>query len=85
MIDEINKWIDMGVKLATPVGVVIMLFLQSQFITRNEFMLTSEKLDTRIAKMEEVLIRMEARDEVDARHNKILDDHEARLRKLESK
>lgn len=81
--ERLNALIDIVVKLATPVGVVIMLYLQSQFVTRQEFVTASEKLDLRIHKIEEVLIRMEMRDEVDALHSKQIADHEQRLRSLE--
>ncbi len=81
--ERLNTLIDVLVKLATPVGVVIMLYLQSQFVTRQEFVTASEKLDLRIQKVEEVLIRMEMRDEVDSLHSKQIADHEQRLRTLE--
>lgn len=72
-------------KLATPVGVVIMLILQAQFVTRNEFVVSFEKIDRRIAKIEEVLIRMEQGAITDARHTAQLDDHEKRIRTIELK
>lgn len=81
--ERLNALIDVLVKLATPAGVVIMLYLQSQFVTRQEFVTASEKLDLRIQKIEEVLIRMEMRDEVDSLHSKQIADHEQRLRSLE--
>ena len=81
--ERLNTLIDVLVKLATPLGVVIMLYLQSQFVTRQEFVAASEKLDLRIQKIEEVLIRMEAREEVDSLHSKQIADHEQRLRTLE--
>jgi len=81
--ERLNTLIDVLVKLATPVGVVVMLYLQSQFVTRQEFVTASEKLDLRIQKIEEVLIRMEMRDEVDSLHSKQIADHEQRLRILE--
>lgn len=81
--ERLNTLIDVLVKLATPLGVVIMLYLQSQFVTRQEFVTASEKLDLRIQKIEEVLIRMEMRDEVDSLHSKQIADHEQRLRSLE--
>jgi hypothetical protein len=33
-IENLNKTIDVAAKLAAPVGVVVMLWLQSQFVTR---------------------------------------------------
>jgi hypothetical protein len=82
-IENINKTIDTAAKLAAPVGVVIMLWLQSQFVTRVEFSKAYDKTDSRLTKIEEVLIRMEASAAVDRRHDTILEDHESRLRAIE--
>lgn len=62
-----------------------MIVLQSQFVTRQEFVIAYDKIDQRIEKIEQVLIRMEASAMVDARHTAILDDHEQRIRTLEQK
>jgi len=82
-IENLNKTIDLAAKLAAPVGVVIMLWLQSQFVTRVEFAKAYDKTDSRLTKIEEVLIRMEASAEVDRRHDNLLSDHEGRVRALE--
>ncbi len=82
-IENLNKTIDIAAKLAAPVGVVIMLWLQSQFVTRVEFLKTYDKTDSRLTKIETVLIRMEASAEVDRRHDNLLADHEGRIRSLE--
>lgn len=82
-IDNLNKTIDTAAKLAAPIGVIIMLWLQSQFVTRVEFSKSYDKTDARLTKIEEVLIRMESAAEVDRRHDSILTDHEGRIRLLE--
>jgi hypothetical protein len=82
-IENLNKSLDTAAKLAAPVGVVIMLWLQSQFVTRVEFSKAYDKTDSRLTKIEEVLIRMEASAEVDRRHDDILADHEGRIRAIE--
>jgi hypothetical protein len=82
-IENLNKTIDTTAKLAAPVGVVIMLWLQSQFVTRVEFSKAYDKTDSRLTKIEEVLIRMEASAEVDRRHDNTLSDHEGRIRAIE--
>jgi hypothetical protein len=84
-IENLNKSIDTAAKLAAPVGVVIMLWLQSQFVTRVEFSKAYDKTDSRLIKIEEYLIRMESNAEVDRRHDTILADHEGRLRAIERK
>ena len=82
-VEAFNKSLDIGLKLSAPVGVVIMLYLQTQFVTRPEFQRASERADARLTKIEEVLIRMEASAEVDRRHDSQLSDHEGRIRALE--
>lgn len=82
-IQQANSMFDILVKMATPLGVVIMLYLQSQFVTRSEFVIGYDKIDKRIAKIEEVLIRMEAGAMIDAQHSALLADHEKRLRAIE--
>ena len=75
-IENINKSLDIALKLSAPIGVAIMLFLQSQFVTRSEFAKAYERADVRLTKIEELLIRME-------RNDKILADHEDRIRLVE--
>jgi hypothetical protein len=75
-IENINKTLDVALKLSAPIGVAVMLYLQTQFVTRPEFLKAYERTDVRLTKIEELLIRME-------RHDKILADHEDRLRIVE--
>lgn len=83
MNESFTKTLDVVLKLSAPVGVVIMLYLQTQFVTRPEFQRASERTDARLTKIEEVLIRMESAAEVDRRHDNLLADHEGRIRSLE--
>jgi hypothetical protein len=78
-----EKYLDLTFKAAVPVGVVIMLMLQANFVTRSEFLVLSDKMSDRISKIELVLIRMEATAETDKRQDTLLADHENRLRALE--
>lgn len=75
-IENINKTLDVALKLSAPIGVAEMLYLQTQFVTRPEFLKAYERTDVRLTKIEELLIRME-------RHDKVLADHEDRLRIVE--
>jgi hypothetical protein len=68
----------------TPVGVVALLVLQGQFVTRNDFDVATSKLSGRVEKIEQVLIRMEASAAIDRHHDDLLADHETRIRTLES-
>lgn len=80
-----SRLLDTIAKFATPIGVVIMLILQSQFVTRAEFQKSLELTDGRLAKIEQVLIRMESGAETDKRHDATIADHEGRIRTLERK
>jgi hypothetical protein len=74
-----GHYLEMLARIVTPVGVILLLALQTQFVTRSEF----ETANARLDKMEQVLIRMERGAEVDMRHDSILADHETRIRSLE--
>jgi hypothetical protein len=82
---SIERKAEWAVKMATPLGVLAMLLLQSQFVTRGEFAKSQELVDSRLSKIETVLIRMETGAETDKRHDLKLEDHEQRIRKLEQK
>ena len=82
---DMERSLDWLLKLATPAGVVVMLVLQSQFVTRAEFAKSQDLAEARLAKIEAVLIRMESGAETDKRHDNTLADHEGRIRALERK
>ena len=82
-VNHFHTFVDTATKLAVPIGVAIMLWLQSQFVTRLEFGAYNERVDVRLGKIEAVLIRMEAGAESDKRHDTLLADHETRLRNVE--
>ena len=71
------------VKFVTPLGVLLLLVLQTKFVTLNDFQGATDKLDNRLSAVEAILIRMEAGAETDVRHTGVLEDHEIRIRKLE--
>lgn len=83
MSDSLTKVLDMASRWVTPAGILVVIVLQSQFVSRSEFETASQKLSGRVEKIEAVLIRMEANAETDRRHETILADHEGRLRTLE--
>lgn len=83
--DSTHRVIDTILKVVTPVGVCMLLLLQTQFVSRAEFSDQAKNLATRVDKMEAILIRMELGIETDARHQKALDDHETRIRTLEKR
>lgn len=83
MSESLAKALDMASRWVTPAGILVVIALQSQFVSRTEFEAASEKLSGRVEKIEAVLIRMEANAETDKRHDLLLADHEGRLRALE--
>jgi hypothetical protein len=85
MTDGVTKALDIASRWVTPAGILLILILQSQFVSRSEFETAAEKLSGRVEKIEAVLIRMEANAETDKRHDIILADHEGRLRAIERK
>ena len=83
MSESLAKALDLASRWVTPAGILVVIALQSQFVSRSEFESASEKLSGRIEKIEAVLIRMEQNAETDKRHDLVLSDHEGRLRGLE--
>ena len=83
MSESVAKALDMASRWVTPIGILVVILLQSQFVSRSEFESASEKLSGRVEKIEAVLIRMEANAETDKRHDNLLADHEGRIRGLE--
>ena len=83
MSESLAKALDLASRWVTPAGILVVIALQSQFVSRTEFEAASEKLSGRIEKIEAVLIRMEQNAETDKRHDLVLADHEGRLRGLE--
>ena len=78
-----ERRLDLILKLATPLGVVVMILLQNQFVTRAEFAKAQDPPDAPLQKTEPALTRMEAGADTDKRHDAQLTDHENRLRGLE--
>lgn len=78
---EFIKYWDVGLKVATTVALISVALLGTRFVTKEEFVAANQ----RIEKIEAVLIRMEQNAVTDARHDNILNDHEARIRILEKK
>lgn len=83
MSESLARALDLASRWVTPAGIIVVIVLQSQFVSRSEFEAASEKLSGRVEKIEAVLIRMEANAETDKRHDLLLADHEGRIRGLE--
>jgi hypothetical protein len=77
--NDLPKYFDLGLKVATTGALVAVALLGTKFVTKEEF----RDANARIEKIEAVLIRMEVNAETDKRHDNLLADHEARIRALE--
>jgi len=77
--NDLAKYFDIGLKVASTVALLAVALLGTKFVTKEEF----TAANTRIEKIEAVLIRMEQNAVTDARHDNILNDHENRIRTLE--
>lgn len=77
--NDLAKYFDVGLKVASTIALLAVALLGTKFVTKEEF----RDANTRIEKIEAVLIRMEVNAETDKRHDNLLADHEARLRALE--
>ena len=83
--DSLLKYGDFILKALPAVASVVFIILSSQFVSRSEFVTTSERFSGRIEQIEKLLIRMESSQETDRRHDAVIADHEARLRVVEKK
>jgi len=79
--DAIIRYWDTGLKVLTTFALLAVALLGTKFVTKEEF----TAANSRIEKIEAVLIRMEQNAVTDARHDNILNDHENRIRTLERK
>jgi hypothetical protein len=79
--DEFFRLFDNALKIGTFLALVGVALLGTKFVTKEEF----TAANSRIEKIEQVLIRMEQNAITDTRHDALLADHEQRLRKLEIK
>jgi hypothetical protein len=80
---HVPKLLEFAAKWITPVGVVILLLLQGQFVSRKEFNDASDKLSGRVEGIEKVLVQMAEAAKVNDRQDVIIGDHERRIRALE--
>ena len=76
---ELGKHFDLVLKIATTIALLAVALLGTKFVTKEEF----TAANSRIEKIEAVLIRMEQNAITDARHDNLLNDHESRIRNLE--
>jgi len=80
---DLIKYFDVGWKLLSAAASLLFILISTQFVSRSEFIATSDRFSGRIEQIEKLLIRMESSQEVDRRHDALLSDHESRLRAIE--
>ena len=80
---EVIKFFEGYWKYLSPIALILMAYLQTQFVGKDEFRGHTEKIFNRVEKIEQILIRMESSVETDKRHDSRLEDHETRIRALE--
>jgi hypothetical protein len=83
--DSWLKYADFLLKALPAAAALVFLLVSQSFVTRTEYIATSEKFSGRIEAIEKLLIKMESSQETDKRHDILLADHEARLRTLEKR
>ena len=77
------KWSDFVLKALPAAAAVVFIILSQNFVSRGEYLATSERFSGRIESVEKLLIRMESSAEKDRIHDATLADHESRIRALE--
>ena len=75
---QINWLIDVIFKVGTPIALACLYFLKSNFVSVED----ARKIENRIGDAETAIKLMVKENEINARQDKILEDHEQRLRRL---
>ena len=73
--------LDIIFKIGTPIGLLLVAWMGTQFATKGEV----DNLQNKVSEIEKVLAAMVETNRVNDRQDKDILDHEARIRKLESK
>lgn len=81
---EFIRFVENYWKYLTPLSLLFMAYMQTQFVGKSEFQTHTERIFTRVEKIEQILIRMESSVEADKRHEATLTDHETRIRVIEN-
>lgn len=79
--EQLSRYFDLILKVSTTFALILVAALGTKFVTKEEF----RDANSRIEKIEQVLIRMEQNAITDTRHDALLADHEQRLRRMELK
>lgn len=76
---KVGWWVDLAFKLGTPLALLALFFLKSEFVTRDDFAVLADRL----SKSETAILLISKENEINLRQDVRLDDHEQRIRVLE--
>ena len=79
VISKVHAFFDIMFKIGTPLGLLLVAWMGSQFATKSEV----EALQDKVSDIEKVLAVMVETNRVNDRQDEDIDDHEKRIRKLE--
>ena len=80
-ITKVHAFFDIMFKIGTPLGLVLVAWMGSQFATKNEV----DDLKGKVSEIEKVLAVMVETNRVNDRQDQDIEDHERRIRALEAK
>lgn len=78
--EALTKWADLLYKIGVPLGLAALFFLRSSFATKPELQLVAD----RITALERTLAVMAEQNKTNERQDGRIEDHEQRLRRIES-
>lgn len=80
-ITRVHAFFDIMFKIGTPLGLVLVAWMGSQFATKNEV----DELKGKVSEIEKILAVMVETNRINERQDEVIADHESRIRKLEDK
>ena len=79
VISKVHAFFDIMFKIGTPLGLLLVAWMGSQFATKSEV----SDLKGKVRDIEKILAVMVETNRVNDRQDEVIDDHEKRIRKLE--
>ncbi len=78
-------WLELIFKLSVPVLIGVSFYLNTTFASKEEVRALTKAQEERFTKSETAILLLAKDNETNARQDKVLDDHEQRIRVLETK
>ena len=78
--DKADKWISLIGRVITPLGVILLLFLNTQYATKSELRQVQDDLRS----VETAIKLLIEQNKVNGRQDSVLSDHDQRIRELET-